>query len=221
MNIIITPETISQRHSVLSKTNSSDDTPDQPGCENITDPQDITFFVVQTLCSSTFPQISPTATPKVISASALPSFVRQLALNASVLSLVWSNREGGENVSSWRNRLKEILKLRQRYANTGTSANVSYPGMGNPSDRGGDLTSTVIVCVFLFLISHFSFLIHETCLEKYDRAKHLFYYILLNAYLRVDMLIPISFTGWTGKLAMAGMAEREQFLYSADFTRWT
>ena len=24
----------------------------------------------------------------------------------------------------------------------------------------------------------------------------------------------------TGRLAMAGMAEQEQFLYSADFTRW-
>lgn len=164
VNIVITPETVSQRHFVLSNSSRSGDIEDNPR------PRDTTFFVVQTFCSTSFPQVSPTATPKVISASALPSFVRQLALNASVLSLVWSNREGGENVSSWRNRLKEILTLRQRYANTGTSANVSYP-MGNPSDRGG-----------------------------------------APSYVDGDR--------WTGRLAMAGMVGKEQFLNSADFTRW-
>ena len=167
VNIVITPETISNCHSILSKTGSSLDTSELP---TGADSRGTTFFIVQTFCSSSFPHISPTATPKVVTASALPSFVRQLALSASVLSLVWSNREGGENVSSWRNRLKEILKLRQRYANTGTSANVSYP-MGNPSDRGG-----------------------------------------APSYVDGDL--------WTGKLAMAGMTEKEQFLYSADFTRW-
>lgn len=167
VNIVITPETISNCHSILSKTDSTFNTFEPP---TGVDSQGTTFFVVQSICSSSFPQISPTATPKVVTASALPSFVRQLALSASVLSLVWSNREGGENVSSWRNRLKEILKLRQRYANTGTSANVSYP-MGNPSDRGG-----------------------------------------APSYVDGDI--------WTGRLAMAGMTEKEQFLYSADFTRW-
>lgn len=94
-------------------------------------------FKVQTVCSPSFPQISPAATPKMVSASSLPGFVRQLALNASVFSLVWSNREGGEHVSSWRNRLREIAKLRERFANTGVSANVSYPDMGTAEDRGG------------------------------------------------------------------------------------
>lgn len=137
VNIVITPELTEPRHSILTDTNSSSDSLDQPDSGDTSAAEDTAFFTVQTLCSSSFPLISPAATPKVVSASALPSFVRQLALNASVLSLVWSNREGGENLSSWRNRLKEILKLRQRYANTGNSANVSYPGMGNPHDRGG------------------------------------------------------------------------------------
>ena len=137
VNIVITPELTEPRYSILTDTNSSSDSLDQRDSRDTSAEEDTTFFTVQTLCSSSFPLISPAATPKVVSASALPSFVRQLALNASVLSLVWSNREGGENLSSWRNRLKEILKLRQRYANTGTSANVSYPGMGNPHDRGG------------------------------------------------------------------------------------
>ncbi|MCJ1226740.1 Tuberous sclerosis 2-like protein [Toensbergia leucococca] len=87
-------------------------------------------FKVQTLCFPSFPPISPAAVPKLICASALSGFVRQLALNASVFSLTWSSRDGGEHVSSWRNRLREITKLRKRYANTGSSANTAYPGVG-------------------------------------------------------------------------------------------
>ena len=97
-------------------------------------------FRVQTFCAPSLPQISPAATPKIISASALPGFVRQLALNASVFSLVWSSRDVGEHVSSWRNRLKEIKKLRERYSNTSSSANIAYPGMGTAEDRGGART---------------------------------------------------------------------------------
>lgn len=95
------------------------------------------YFSVQTVCFPWFPHISPAATPKLVSASTLPGFVRQLALNASVFSLVWSNREGGEYISSWRNRLREINRLRERYANTAVSANTSYPDMGTAKDRGG------------------------------------------------------------------------------------
>ena len=171
VNIVITPEIVTQRPSFLPENNTKHEALDEPDKVDLTDMTDIVFFNVQTFCSPSFPQISPAATPKIVSAKVLPGFVRQLALNASVFSLVWSNREGGENISSWRNRLKEIMKLRQRYANTGTSANVSYPGMGTPSDRGG-----------------------------------------APSYVDGDE--------WTGNLAMAGLAELDQFLYSADFTRW-
>jgi len=75
------------------------------------------YYKIQTLSRADFPSISPAAETKIISAKGLPTFVRLLALNASVFSLVWSNREdGGEHVSSWRNRLREIVKLRERYA---------------------------------------------------------------------------------------------------------
>ena len=97
----------------------------------------IQYFTVHTRCSPDFPRITPAATPKMISAENLASFVRQLTLTASVFSQIWSNREGGEYVSSWRNRLKEIVRLRERYSNTATSGNVSYPGMGTVQDRGG------------------------------------------------------------------------------------
>lgn len=94
------------------------------------------FFKVQTQCAASLPRVSPAATPKIISAAALPAFIRQIALNASVFSLAWSNRDGDEYVSSWRNRLKEINRLRNRYGNTATSQTVAYPGMST-EDRGG------------------------------------------------------------------------------------
>ncbi|KAL9030409.1 MAG: hypothetical protein Q9196_001466 [Gyalolechia fulgens] len=95
------------------------------------------FFQVQVVCDPSLPDISPAATAKVVSAPALPGYVRQLAIHASVFCLVWSTRSGGEYVSSWRGRLREIRRLRERYANTATSANAGYPGMGTAADRGG------------------------------------------------------------------------------------
>jgi hypothetical protein len=73
------------------------------------------FCMVQVMSQPGFPEISPAAEPKIISLKALPSFVRLLALNASVFSHVWANRAGGEHVSSWRSRLREISRLRERY----------------------------------------------------------------------------------------------------------
>jgi len=79
-------------------------------------PSSSQFFMVQVMSQPGFPEISPAAEPKMVSLKALPSFVRLLALNASVFSQVWANREGGEHVSSWRNRLREINRLRERYS---------------------------------------------------------------------------------------------------------
>ncbi|KAL8693644.1 MAG: hypothetical protein Q9218_001554 [Villophora microphyllina] len=95
------------------------------------------FFDVRVLCRSSFPKISSATTPTIVSASALPGYIRQLAINASVFSLVWSNRGGGEHISNWRSRLREIYRLRERYSNTGNTASVGYPEMGTAEDRGG------------------------------------------------------------------------------------
>ncbi|KAK4148117.1 uncharacterized protein C8A04DRAFT_33627 [Dichotomopilus funicola] len=73
------------------------------------------FCMVQVMSKPGFPEISPAAEPKMISLEALPGFVRLLALNASVFSHVWSRREAGEHVSSWRERLRQINVLRERY----------------------------------------------------------------------------------------------------------
>ncbi|KAK4149696.1 hypothetical protein C8A00DRAFT_18651 [Chaetomidium leptoderma] len=84
--------------------------------------------MVQVMSKSGFPEISPAAEPKMISLKALPSFVRLLALNASVFSLVWANREDGEHVSSWRERLRQINALRVRYGpKSGQSVTPSPP----------------------------------------------------------------------------------------------
>ncbi|KAL4884073.1 hypothetical protein BJY04DRAFT_21281 [Aspergillus karnatakaensis] len=77
----------------------------------VTDPQN-TFYCVKVMSKPGFPEISPAASPKIISGKNLAAFVRILALNASVFSLVWNSE--GEHISSWRNRLREIKRLRER-----------------------------------------------------------------------------------------------------------
>lgn len=92
------------------------------------------FYMVQVMSQPGFPEISPAAEPKLVSLKALPGFVRLLAINASVFSAVWANREGGEHVSSWRNRLQEINRLRERYAPKPTPT-------PPPSSLGGGMTA--------------------------------------------------------------------------------
>ncbi|KHN95731.1 tuberin [Metarhizium album ARSEF 1941] len=73
------------------------------------------FYRVQVLSKPGFPEISPASETKMVSLNALPGFIRLLALNASVFSHVWNAREGGEHISSWSGRLREIKRLRERY----------------------------------------------------------------------------------------------------------
>ena len=107
------------------------------------------FYCVQALFSSAYPQFSTSAGTKIISADALPAFVRQMAVTCSVFCQVWENSiiRDSEYVSSWQARLQEILRLRKRYANTNTSANVHYPISGRESTvqytEGDTWTGTV------------------------------------------------------------------------------
>ncbi|RLM01539.1 hypothetical protein CFD26_108195 [Aspergillus turcosus] len=90
-----------------------------------------TSYTVKVMSKPGLPEISPASTPKVISGKNLAAFVRILALNASVFSLVW-NSHGGEHVSSWRNRLREIKRLRERALGSqlqmSEAAEGAYPG---------------------------------------------------------------------------------------------
>ncbi|KAL2828226.1 hypothetical protein BDW59DRAFT_143379 [Aspergillus cavernicola] len=84
---------------------------DKTASSGASDPAN-TFYSVKVMSKPGFPEISPAASPKIISGKNLAPFVRILALNASVFSLVWNSE--GEHISSWRNRLREIKRLRER-----------------------------------------------------------------------------------------------------------
>lgn len=89
-----------------------------------------TLYIVQVLSKPGFPRLSASAIPKVISGKNLAAFVRLMAVNASVFSLVSSR--GDEYVSSWQNRLREIRRLRDRAfaasaRGADTGAEIAYP----------------------------------------------------------------------------------------------
>lgn len=76
-------------------------------------PEVTLFYRVQVCCKEGFSDISPAQEPKMVSARSLSSFVRNLALNASIYSHVFS--EGGrEHISNPRHRLRGIKQLRER-----------------------------------------------------------------------------------------------------------
>ncbi|KXJ93052.1 hypothetical protein Micbo1qcDRAFT_160965 [Microdochium bolleyi] len=130
VNIVITPE--SRGSFVATRQQTASDVP-QPS-----------FYKVQVMSKPGFPEISPASDTKIVSLKALPAFIRLLALNASVFSLVWSTREsGGDNISSWRNRLREIVRLRDRFGlkvsttAASTSGAPSPPGTSNFGSQTG------------------------------------------------------------------------------------
>ncbi|KAI1129422.1 hypothetical protein F5Y10DRAFT_151155 [Nemania abortiva] len=99
--IVITPE--SRASFVATRQRTPKDVVEDP------------FYKVQVMSKPGFPEISPAAETKIVSLKALPVFIRLLALNASFFSHVWANREGGEHISSWGNRLRDINRLREKY----------------------------------------------------------------------------------------------------------
>ncbi|KAI1169265.1 hypothetical protein F5B18DRAFT_594689 [Nemania serpens] len=80
-------------------------------------PKDLedSFYKVRVMSRPGFPEISPASETKIVSLKALPDFIRLVALNASFFSHVWANREGGEHISSWGGRLRDINRLREKY----------------------------------------------------------------------------------------------------------
>ncbi|KAK0392379.1 hypothetical protein NLU13_1874 [Sarocladium strictum] len=93
--------------------------------EGLSGPQ--AFYMVHVLSKPGFPEISPASEPKMLSSEALPTFIRLLALNASVFSMVWETRHGGEHVSSWRSRLREIRRLREKHISKLATENANNP----------------------------------------------------------------------------------------------
>jgi len=106
VNIIITPES---RASFIATRDRTSIDPDS------------SYYKVQVMSKQGFPEVSPASETKILSLRALPDFIRLMALNASVFCLVWANRQGGEHISSWRSRLREIQRLRDKYKSAGSS----------------------------------------------------------------------------------------------------
>ncbi|KAK5172561.1 Tuberous sclerosis 2-like protein [Saxophila tyrrhenica] len=75
------------------------------------------FFSVRVLTKPGYPAVSSAATEKIVSAGSLPGYVRNLALNDCVFAIMWHSREGegGEYPSSWRSRLEQLRRLKERF----------------------------------------------------------------------------------------------------------
>ena len=147
INIVITPE--AQIRGVHMETDRTLATT-QMGANGhqFTDTDRFGHYMVRTLSSPDCPEVTFASEPKMVSAEVISAFVRQLAINASVFCRVWQNKEG-EYISSWRARLQQIIKLREKYANTNTSANVHYPMSGSENtaiyNEGDTWTGTVAI----------------------------------------------------------------------------
>lgn len=150
VNIVITPE--SRASFVATREHGAQQQEDGENVESINKGSYIPFFKVQVMSKEGFPEISPCASTKMISLKALPDFVRLLALNASVFSLVWAHRDQGEYPSAWRSRLREISRLRERHgpkfgpalaasSSTITSPHASQPTTPAPTSLSSALAS--------------------------------------------------------------------------------
>ncbi|KAF2471250.1 uncharacterized protein BDR25DRAFT_260641 [Lindgomyces ingoldianus] len=98
------------------------------------------YYKVQVIPKPGFPDISPAAESKIISRAHLAAYCRLIAINACVFSQVWSIREGGESVSSWRNRLRELERLRTRYG-ARDAPTASSPSSPHNTTPGASLSS--------------------------------------------------------------------------------
>lgn len=88
------------------------------------------YYKVQAISRHDFPDVSPAVETKILCGKHLAAYCRLIAINACVFSSVWSIRDGGESISSWRTRLREIKRLRERYGAA------EQPAM-SPSSPGG------------------------------------------------------------------------------------
>lgn len=75
------------------------------------------FYSVETVTRPDYPNVSPSADEKVVSGVSLAGYVRNLALNECIMSLMWASRsESADYPSSWRSRLHQLRRLADRYS---------------------------------------------------------------------------------------------------------
>ncbi|KAF2024995.1 hypothetical protein EK21DRAFT_117251 [Setomelanomma holmii] len=85
------------------------------------------YYKVQAISRADFPDISPAVETKILCGKHLAGYCRLIAINACVFASVWYQREGGETISSWRTRLREIKRLRDRYGGSFGDQNSAAP----------------------------------------------------------------------------------------------
>ncbi|KAI8982294.1 hypothetical protein BDF20DRAFT_818205 [Mycotypha africana] len=88
-----------------------------------------TFFKVEMQRRPDMPDIGPLSKPTLVSAQSLSGFVRQMAIHANIFAQVfWQSVSAGgkrEYVSHWRERLRQIQRVKERLAGKTTTAAVA------------------------------------------------------------------------------------------------
>jgi hypothetical protein len=95
------------------------------------------FYWVQVITREGLPNMSPAAEPKIVSAAQLGPFVRAIALNASMFSQCWNTKDiDSEFPSTWRARLQQIKRLKERVMSKGADKQAPAAPLGTTSSGG-------------------------------------------------------------------------------------
>lgn len=103
-----------------------------------------TFFRVEMQRRPDMPDIGPISDPKLVSAHSLPAFVRQTALHANIFAQVFQSGVSGrhEYLSHWRERLRQIRRIRDRVAGAKPQQQQQQP-VSSPSSTSAPSASLV------------------------------------------------------------------------------
>ncbi|KAG0046329.1 Tuberous sclerosis 2-like protein [Gryganskiella cystojenkinii] len=105
------------------------------GSTGIVQPSKNVWFKVVMLRRPDMPEIGPLATPKIISASELARFTRQMALHANIYAQVYYQhlQSRVEYVSNWQERLRQIKRVKERLSTSSAASATSGTAGSGPS----------------------------------------------------------------------------------------
>ncbi|KAK3837303.1 MAG: hypothetical protein JOS17DRAFT_680334 [Linnemannia elongata] len=133
MTLVVTP--VSMASVVLAPTTTTMGANSGP---SMVQPFKNVWFQVVMLRRPDMPEIGPLATSKIISATELPRFTRQMALHANIYAQVYYQhlQNSVEYVSNWQERLRQIKRVKDRLAanaasNAGQGSGAGGPGQGS------------------------------------------------------------------------------------------
>lgn len=109
-----------------------------------------TFFRVEMQRRPDMPDIGPISDPKLVSAHSLPAFVRQTALHANIFAQVFQSGVSGrhEYLSHWRERLRQIRRIRDRVAAKPTQQQQQQQTVSSPSSSSASLVPPELLLDF-------------------------------------------------------------------------